>query len=86
VYRLFVTFAIAIFIASRFFFVGVLLAMWSLAMMVVVPVVRMLGQIGQRPALRERRARIFAASAAVLAALVLFAVAVPLPIAPRPRA
>jgi putative peptide zinc metalloprotease protein len=39
-YRLFVTFVIAIFIGSQFFFIGVVLALWAVAMMVVVPVLR----------------------------------------------
>ena len=78
-YRLFVTFAIAIFIGSRFFFFGVLLALWALAMMIIVPVVRTVNQIEQRPGLRERRTRIAAGMAVALAALALFAVFVPLP-------
>jgi putative peptide zinc metalloprotease protein len=78
-YRLVVTFAIAIFVASRFFFIGVVLALWAMAMMAVVPLVRAAAQIDKRPGLRERRTRIVAGAAAagaLLAALVLW---LPLP-------
>jgi putative peptide zinc metalloprotease protein len=78
-YRLFVTFAIAIFIGSQFFFIGVVLALWAVAMMVVVPLLRAIAQIQRRPGLRERRSRIVAAAGAVFVALVLLAMFVPLP-------
>ncbi len=78
-YRLFVTFAIAVFVGSRFFFFGVLLALWAVAMMVGAPVVRALGQLRERQGLRERRHRIVAIAGAVLVALVLLALWVPLP-------
>jgi putative peptide zinc metalloprotease protein len=78
-YRLFVTFAIAIFIGSQFFFFGVVLALWAVAMMAVVPLLRAIAQIEQRPGLRERRSRIVAAAGAAFVALALVAVYVPLP-------
>ena len=78
-YRLFVTFAIALFIGSRFFFFGVVLALWAVAMMAVVPLLRTLGQVRERPGLRERRGRIFALAGAALAAVALMALWVPLP-------
>jgi len=62
-YRIFVTFAIAIFIGTQFFFFGVLLALWAVAMMIGLPVVRALKHLQSRPTLRERRTRlIFGAS------------------------
>ncbi|MDH3461969.1 MAG: hypothetical protein OEM00_13570, partial [Burkholderiaceae bacterium] len=78
-YRLFVTFAIALFIGSQFFFFGVLLALWAVTMMAVMPVVKALGQLRERPGLRERRGRILAALGATLAGFVLLALWVPLP-------
>ena len=76
-YRLFVTVAIALFIGSQFFFIGVLLALLSVVMMVVVPVFKALQQLGTRPALRERRGVVLSAGAGVLAVLVLAVVLVP---------
>lgn len=78
-YRLFITFAIAIFVGSQFFFIGVVLALWAVAMMAVVPLLRAIAQIEQRPGLRERRSRILAAAGAAVVALALVAVFVPLP-------
>ena len=79
VYRVFVTLAIALFIGSQFFFIGVVLALWAVAMMVVMPVVRALRHLRTRPGLRERQGRIFAAAAAVLAGVAAFVVLVPVP-------
>ena len=78
-YRLFVTFAIALFIGSRFFFVGVLLALWAVAMMLVAPIVRAVSQIDRRPGLREKRVRIAVVAGVVVAGLALAALVVPLP-------
>jgi putative peptide zinc metalloprotease protein len=78
-YRLFVTFAIALFIGSQFFFIGVVLALWAVTMMAVVPLLRAIAQIEQRPGLRERRSRIIAAAGAAFVALALAAAIVPLP-------
>jgi putative peptide zinc metalloprotease protein len=78
-YRLFVTIAIALFIGSRFFFVGVILALWAVVMMLAVPVVRALGRLQTRPGLRERRGRIGAAIGVAAAAFAMAAALVPLP-------
>jgi putative peptide zinc metalloprotease protein len=69
-YRLFVTFAIALFIGSQFFFVGVVLAMWSVATMIGLPIVRAVRQFHERPALRERRPTVVVVGGALLALLV----------------
>jgi len=76
---LFVTVSIALFIGSRFFFVGVALALWTVVMMIVVPVVRALGKLQTRPGLRERRWRIYAAASAATLTFALAAALVPLP-------
>ncbi|CAM5793942.1 hypothetical protein [Rhizobacter fulvus] len=78
VYRLFVTVAIALFIGSRFFFFGVVLALWAVAMMAIAPLWRAVSQIQRRPGLRERRSGILAAAGLGVAALALAAVFVPL--------
>lgn len=78
-YRLFVTVAIALFIGGQFFFFGVLLALWSVVMMVGLPVGRALQQLNDQPALRERRNRVVVVGGAVLGLLALVAVLVPLP-------
>ena len=79
IYRLFVTAAIAIFIGSQFFFIGVVLALWAVAVMVGMPIVRAVRHLQTRQTLRERRVRILGIAAAAIAALGLLAVLVPLP-------
>ncbi len=76
-YRLFVTVAIALFIGAQFFFVGVLLALWSVVMMVGLPIGRALMQLQERPALRERRGRALAVGGLALALLAGFVFLVP---------
>ncbi|MCW5631779.1 MAG: hypothetical protein KIT17_00430 [Rubrivivax sp.] len=78
-YRLSVTMAIALFLGSSFYFVGVVLAVWAVATMVVWPIARALGQLNTRAGLRERRGRIYAAIGGSLAVMALLAALVPLP-------
>lgn len=79
IYRIFVTVAIAIFIGSQFFFVGVVLALWAMVMMVGMPVFRLMQHLQSRQSLRERRVRILGIGGAVLAVLLLVLVLVPMP-------
>lgn len=78
-YRLFVTVVIALFIASRFFFIGVVLALWAVAAMVVVPVVRGALYLISNPRLQRRRDRTIAILTAAAAAIFVFVFFVPLP-------
>jgi len=77
VYRLFVTVAIALFIGGQFFFVGVLMALWSVVMMLGMPVFRALQQLNDRPVLRERRSVVLGIGAVLVVASGLGVVAVP---------
>jgi len=76
-YRVFVTVAIALFIGGKFFVVGVLLALWSVVMMLGLPVFRALHQFNERPALRERRSAALGIGAAALVAFGLVVLTVP---------
>ncbi len=78
-YRILVTVVIALFIASRFFIIGVLLAGWALVAMAVLPVVRALGHVVASPRLRKRRRRALVVTFGSIAAALLLVVAVPLP-------
>ena len=78
-YRLWVAVSIALFIGTRYFFVGTLLALWAVAGAVGPPLLRALQQLRAQPALRERRRRILATAGAGLAMLALLAAGVPLP-------
>lgn len=78
-YRLFVSLAIALFIGGRFFFVGVLLALWAVAMMSVVPLFKAVKALQAQPEVRERRGRTLAIGGASALALLLLVAVLPLP-------
>jgi putative peptide zinc metalloprotease protein len=61
-YRTFVMCAIALFIASEYLLVGVVLALWALATAVVLPVFKGIGYLLMHPRLRRRRPRALAAT------------------------
>jgi putative peptide zinc metalloprotease protein len=79
IYRVFVTIAIALFIASEFFFVGVVLALWAVVMMAVVPVFKSLQHVVASPRLRRHRRRVLVVSAGFIAALLVLLFVVPAP-------
>lgn len=79
VYRTLVTVAIALFIGTKFFFIGVLLALWAVVMMAGMPLVKLMRHLQSRQSLRERRVRIMAGGAVALGLLVAVALAVPVP-------
>jgi putative peptide zinc metalloprotease protein len=78
-YRVFVMLAIALFIATEYMIVGVLLALWALVTAFVWPVAKGVGYLVFHAKLRRHRARAFATSALALAVLgaLLFVVPVP---------
>ena len=78
-YRLTVTFAIAVFIGSHYFAVGVLLAIWAVATGILAPVVWLVGFIAFSPRLRRHRTRAVLTSTALAAALFVLVFVVPVP-------
>jgi putative peptide zinc metalloprotease protein len=78
-YRVLVTVVIALFIAQRFFIVGVLLALWAIAAMAVVPVLKGVLHLAGSPRLRRHRFRAVATTLGVAFALALFVLVIPIP-------
>ncbi len=80
IYRIFVMVAIALFIATQYFILGVLLALFVVVTSVVWPLAKGIGHVLAHPRLRHRRARAVAVTggASALAAAVLFLVPMPL--------
>ena len=78
-YRIAITIAIALFISSRFFAIGVLLAIWAVIAMVIWPLLQGLRFVIAGPQLEEVRTRAILATAGVaaLAAGIVFALPVP---------
>ena len=79
IYRLTVTFAIAVFIGSHYFVVGVLLAIWAVATGIFAPVLWLVGFIAFSPRLRRHRTRAVLTSSALAAALFVLVFVVPVP-------
>ena len=72
VYRIFIMITIALFVASRFFFLGVALALWSVAYTVLLPLLKGVHFLLTSTRLRRRRGRAMSSvggAAAILAAL-----------------
>jgi putative peptide zinc metalloprotease protein len=73
VYRMFMMVSIALLVASQFYFIGVLLAVWAFASMLVIPAVKKLHYLVAGPQLEAHRRRALIASAAIaLLVLILF--------------
>jgi putative peptide zinc metalloprotease protein len=79
VYRVFIMFVINTFVASKFFFIGVLIAIWAIATQVVMPIGKSLSFLLKSPALERNRGRTVATSAMILGALALLLWVVPVP-------
>jgi putative peptide zinc metalloprotease protein len=79
VYRVLVTVFIALFIATQFFILGILLAGWALVAMAVLPLLRGLRHLAGSPRLRTQRRRALAVTFGSVAGLVVFLVAIPMP-------
>jgi putative peptide zinc metalloprotease protein len=78
-YRVFVTIAIALFIGTQFFFIGVALALWAVVMMVAMPLGKALKALAGLPQTQEARGRVYGTLAAAGALLALLVTMVPLP-------
>ena len=69
VYRMFMMVSIALLIASKFFVIGVILALWAFASMLVLPLSKKIGYLFSSPRLAGRRARALFATGTIVTAL-----------------
>jgi putative peptide zinc metalloprotease protein len=79
VYRVFITFVIVLFIAGKFFLIGILLAIWAVATQVAMPVFKSIAFLTASPGLRRQRSRALWSSAGLALAAVLLLFVVPVP-------
>lgn len=79
VYRVFIMFVVITFVASKFFFVGVLLAMWAIATQVIMPIGKSISFLLKSPVLGRSRGRSVLTSIAIAAALGVLLWVVPAP-------
>jgi putative peptide zinc metalloprotease protein len=83
IYRTFALATLALFIASKFFFIGVILAFAGIAAWVFVPVFKMIAYVCTSPRIHSVRRRAVAASALLLCLFVSAIVWAPLPLRTR---
>jgi putative peptide zinc metalloprotease protein len=69
IYRVFITLGIAMFLATQYFIVGVVLAIWAVVAGMVLPVVMLLYYLAFSPRLRRHRARAVLSTGGLAAAL-----------------
>jgi putative peptide zinc metalloprotease protein len=82
-YRMFMMVSIALLVASQFFFVGVLLAVWAFATMLVIPAVKKLHYLVAGPQLESHRQRALISSSAIALLVLLLFVWLPAPSSTR---
>lgn len=78
-YRLMIAFAIILFVATHYFIVGVLLAVWAGIAMLALPLAKHVRFLFTSPVLRRNRGRAFAVTAGILCSLAIVLCAVPVP-------
>jgi putative peptide zinc metalloprotease protein len=78
-YRLFIVGAIVLVVATKFFVIGVVLAIWSCVIMIGVPTAKAVWFLFTSPILARQRRRALGISGGLVAALALFTLLVPIP-------
>lgn len=78
-YRIVILLLIALYIASKFFFIGIALAVWVLCTQIALPLVKALGFLITSTQLRQHRPRTLISSTGMLAMLSAFVFLMPLP-------
>ncbi|WP_067521338.1 efflux RND transporter periplasmic adaptor subunit [Endozoicomonas ascidiicola] len=79
IYRLFVMVAISLLVASKYFFIGILLACWSIWSSLLAPVVKLISKPISDPGLWHKRKSIYLYSTVVLGFIVCLLMIIPLP-------
>lgn len=70
-YRMFIMLAIVVFVASKFFFIGVVIAIWSIVMVFVLPVWKSIRFFVSSPSLARQRGRATRSAVIALSLLVI---------------
>ncbi|GAD78828.1 efflux RND transporter periplasmic adaptor subunit [Vibrio ezurae] len=79
IYRLFVMVAISLFVASKYFFIGIILAIWSVMSSLIIPIVKAIAKPRQDPLMRRKSPYIYLGGAAVITAIAFLLLYVPAP-------
>ncbi|MCZ6710316.1 MAG: PqqD family peptide modification chaperone, partial [Gammaproteobacteria bacterium] len=78
-YRVFILSVIIVFIAGKFFFLGVCLAIWAVIALICLPLAKAAKFVLASPQLTNQRSRAIGATSAILIAVTAFAFLMPLP-------
>jgi len=78
-YRIYITLRISLFVATRFFFIGVLIALWALVGFLALPLTRLVRRVMSDADLYRLRGRILTRTLITAGGFLLFAALVPFP-------
>ncbi|MEJ8562137.1 PqqD family peptide modification chaperone [Yoonia sp. GPGPB17] len=81
IYRIFISFAIALFVASKFFFIGILLAGWALFNTFIQPTLKGIKYMITSPELRQKRGKAIGLVGATFAGVAALLFSLPAPYA-----
>jgi putative peptide zinc metalloprotease protein len=79
IYRIFISVRIILFVAGKFFFIGILLAIWAMFNMIAMPLMKMFKTWLLEPSTHLYRARVLAFVGTILVGAFLLLVVLPLP-------
>ena len=80
IYRVFILSVIVLYVGSRFFAVGVVLAVWAIITQAVIPIGKNMKFLSSSPRLRNNRRRAVSVSVGIVAALILVLFVLPAPL------
>lgn len=80
-YRIFITTTIVLFVASKYFVIGTILAIWALLMMLAWPLAKQLRFLFSSPQLRGKRMRAFTVTGLFISTTLLLLTLLPIPFA-----
>ena len=79
-YRIFITVAITLFVASKYFIFGTIVGLWFIYMSVILPMLKLIAKPVTDPVLEKIKGRIFLIMGSIVAAIVVLLFFVPLPL------
>ncbi len=80
VYRIMILVMITLFVAGKYFFIGVALAFWAIFMQLVLPLLKAIGYLLKSPSLSHRRERALSVSIGTIAIVVSMLFLIPMPL------
>ena len=81
IYRGFIVVSIVSFVATKFFFIGIMMAMWAVVLMVIVPLIKQLMFLFVSPVLYRQRGRAISVSVVIIGAILGGLLLIPVPYA-----